>query len=30
MPVPGMDYFAVCTDKENNGFGIFELDQTAK
>ena len=30
MPVPGMGYFAVCTDTENNGFGIFELDQTAK
>ena len=30
MPVPGMGYFAVCTDTENNGFGIFEADQTAK
>ena len=30
MPVPGMGYFAVCTDTENNGFGIFEVDQTAK
>jgi predicted enzyme related to lactoylglutathione lyase len=30
MPVPGMGYFAVCTDTENNSFGIFELDQTAK
>ena len=27
MPVPGMGYFAVCTDTENNGFGIFEVDQ---
>lgn len=30
MPVPGMGYFAVCTDTENNGFGIFEVDSTAK
>jgi len=30
MPVPGMDYMAVCADTENNGFGIFEADQTAK
>jgi predicted enzyme related to lactoylglutathione lyase len=30
MPVPGMGYFAVCMDTENNGFGIFEADQTAK
>jgi predicted enzyme related to lactoylglutathione lyase len=30
MPLPGMGYFAVCTDTENNGFGIFEADQTAK
>ena len=29
-PVPGMGYMAVCTDSENNGFGIFEADQTAK
>jgi uncharacterized protein len=29
-PVPGMGYMAVCTDTENNGFGIFEADQTAK
>jgi predicted enzyme related to lactoylglutathione lyase len=27
-PVPGMDYMAVCKDTENNGFGIFEADQT--
>ena len=30
MAVPGMGYMAVCTDTENNGFGIFEKDQTAK
>jgi uncharacterized protein len=30
MPVPGMGYMAMCTDTENNGFGIFEADQTAK
>jgi predicted enzyme related to lactoylglutathione lyase len=30
MPVPGMGYFAVCTDTENNNFGIFEADDTAK
>jgi uncharacterized protein len=29
-PVPGMGYFAVCTDTENNTFGIFEADETAK
>ena len=29
-PVPSMGYMAVCTDTENNGFGIFEADQTAK
>ena len=29
-PVPGMGYFAVCKDTENNGFGIFEADNTAK
>jgi uncharacterized protein len=29
-PVPGMGYFAVCTDTENNGFGIFEVDSSAK
>ena len=29
-PVPGMGYMAVCTDLENNRFGIFEADQTAK
>jgi uncharacterized protein len=30
MLVPGMGYIAICTDTENNGFGIFEADQTAK
>ena len=29
-PVPGVGYMAVCKDSENNGFGIFEADQTAK
>ena len=29
-PVPGMGYMAVCTDSENNRFGIFEADQIAK
>jgi uncharacterized protein len=29
-PVPCVGYIAVCTDTENNGFGIFEADQTAK
>ena len=28
--VPGMGYYAVCLDTENNSFGIFEPDQTAK
>jgi uncharacterized protein len=28
--VPGMGYIAICADTENNGFGIFEADQTAK
>jgi len=30
MPVPGMGYIAICADTENNGFGIFQADQTAK
>ena len=30
MAVPGMGYMAICTDTENNGFGIYEADQTAK
>jgi uncharacterized protein len=29
-PVPGVGYIAVYTNTENNGFGIFEADQTAK
>lgn len=28
--VPGMGYFAVCLDPENNGFGIWETDPNAK
>jgi uncharacterized protein len=28
--VPGMGYYAVCVDTENNSFGIYEADQTAK
>jgi len=28
--VPGMGYFAVCLDPENNGFGIWEVDPKAK
>jgi predicted enzyme related to lactoylglutathione lyase len=30
MPIPGIGYMAMCTDTENNSFGIFEADQTAK
>lgn len=30
MPVAGMGYFAVCLDTENNRFGIWETDSTAK
>lgn len=30
MPVAGMGYFAVCLDTENNSFGIWETDSTAK
>ena len=29
MPVPGMGYFAVCRDTENNMFGLWEEDPTA-
>jgi uncharacterized protein len=29
-PVPGMGYFAICTDTEDNGFAIWETDNTAK
>ncbi len=28
--VPGMGYFAVCLDPENNGFGIWETNPKAK
>ena len=28
--LPGMGYIAICIDTENNGFGIFEVDSTAK
>ncbi len=28
--LPGIGYIAICTDTENNRFGIFEADQTAK
>jgi predicted enzyme related to lactoylglutathione lyase len=28
--VPGMGYFIVCMDAENNPFGIWEMDPTAK
>ena len=29
MAVPGMGYFAVCHDTENNSFGIWESDESA-
>jgi uncharacterized protein len=29
-PVPGMGYFAICTDTENNTFAIWESNETAK
>ena len=28
--VPGMGYYAVCVDTENNSFGIFESNENAK
>ncbi len=28
--VPEMGYFAVCTDLENNAFGLWEIDRKAK
>ncbi len=28
--VPGMGYFAVCLDPEKNGFGIWEVNPSAK
>jgi predicted enzyme related to lactoylglutathione lyase len=30
MAVPEMGYFAVCHDTENNSFGIWESDESAK
>ena len=30
MAVPGMGYFTVCLDTENNSFGIWESNQSAK
>jgi predicted enzyme related to lactoylglutathione lyase len=29
-PVPGIGYFAVCADTENNDFAIFEPNENAK
>jgi predicted enzyme related to lactoylglutathione lyase len=28
--IPGMGYFAVCLDPENNGFGLWEINPSAK
>ena len=28
--VPGMGWFAVCLDTENNAFGLWETDKDAK
>ncbi len=30
MAVPGMGYFVICADTENNAFGIWESDHSAK
>ena len=30
MAIPGMGYLAVCTDTENNTFGLWETDSSAK
>jgi hypothetical protein len=30
MAVPGMGYFAVCYDTENNSFGIWESNESTK
>ena len=30
MPVPGMGYFAMCADTENNAVAIWETDNTAR
>ncbi len=29
MPVPGMGWFATCTDGEGNGFGLWQTDPSA-
>lgn len=29
-PVPGMGWFAICLDTENNAFGLWEEDKEAK
>ena len=29
-PVPGIGYFVICMDTENNVFGLFEPDMKAK
>jgi predicted enzyme related to lactoylglutathione lyase len=29
-PVPGMGYFAVCKDTEDNTFALWEPDESAK
>ena len=28
--IPGMGYFVICMDTENNAFGIWEMNPTAK
>jgi predicted enzyme related to lactoylglutathione lyase len=30
MPVPGMGFFAICLDTENNSFAIWETNSSAK
>ena len=30
MALPGMGYFAVCHDTENNSFGLWESNQSTK
>jgi predicted enzyme related to lactoylglutathione lyase len=30
MAVPGMGYYAVCLDQENNGFGLWENNPSAQ
>ena len=30
MAIPGMGYFAVCLDPENNGFGLWENNPQAQ